>query len=123
MRVFHSPLDALRSYAHGKHAIALPVLADPEKQIYRAYGVHRGLRDAFAMFRPKSLGRVLEAYRNGLRPRLKDPIRDGMTGRPADFLIAADGKLLRMQRGRTFTDSLQPQALHGWLDDLKIGAG
>ncbi|MHC5065482.1 MAG: redoxin domain-containing protein, partial [Planctomycetota bacterium] len=49
VRIFHSPLEALRSYAEGEHAIELPVLADPEKQVYQAYGVHRGIRDVFAM--------------------------------------------------------------------------
>ncbi len=121
VRIFHSPVESLRSFGKGEHAVPFPVLADPEKQVYRAYAVHRGVADVLAMFKPSSLGRAWEAHRAGIRVRFRDSIRDGMTGRPADFLSDAEAKILRLHRGRTFTDSLRPDALHGWLDELRIG--
>ena len=120
VRVFHSPVESLASFAVGEHSVPFPVLADPNKKAYKAYGVGAGILDWLAMLKPSALRRSVAAARSGLRPSWRHALRDGMTSRPADFLIAPDGKLLRIHRGRDFTNSLPVDDALCWLDELGI---
>ena len=112
VRVFYSPRDSLAAFA----STPFPVLADPERRVYAAFAVRRGLR---ALLAPAAVRRVREARRLGLRPRWRDAIRDGFRGFPADFLIGSGGELLQVRYGSHFADSVVPEAVHQWLDEIE----
>ncbi len=113
VQVFHSPVEALADFVHGDHAVPFPVLGDPAKRAYAAWGVGGGL---LSLLRPSAWKRSRAAARQGHKPRWRDMLRDGIGVAPADFLIGPGGRLERVHYGRDFTDSLQPDAvLADWL--------
>ena len=113
VRVFHSPAPALRDHAVGPHALPFPVLADPEKRVYREYGIGSSW---LALLKPGALARIREARAHGLAPRWRDALRDGIGGTPADFLIGRDGKIVALHYGTHFADSTPPAAALAWID-------
>ncbi|WP_407688883.1 peroxiredoxin-like family protein [Mycobacterium sp. HUMS_1102779] len=102
---FHSPADALRGY---QALLPFAVVADPDKAIYREFGVETSLR---AVADPRSWSSALRGYRAMLDHR-GDPdyggvgSNDGTThlGLPADFLIDADGTVVALHYGRHADD-------------------
>ncbi len=113
VRIFHSPAEALRDHAFGPHALPFPVLADPQKRVYREYGIRGSL---LALFAPRALARIREARAHGIAPRWRDALRDGIGGSPADFLIGGDGKIVALHYGEHFADSIAPAAALAWID-------
>jgi peroxiredoxin len=94
--VFHAPVDELH-----KHVADLPfaVIADPDKKLYREFGVEKGLR---SLLNPKAWIPIIRAITRGLANR--DPLpagnpHGGRLGLPADFLIAPDGSILAAKHG------------------------
>ena len=112
VRVFHSPVEALRDYAEGERAVPFPVLADPRRRVYREYGIGGSWLD-FLRARG-ALGRVREATRQGLKPRWRDALRDGIGGSPADFLIDETGVLVRVHYGEHHADSITVEEALRW---------
>lgn len=119
VRVFHSPPEALRTFAEGPTAVPFPVVADPGRSAYRAYGISSSW---LALLRPGALARIREARAHGIKPRWRDALRDGIGGCPADFLVRADGRLLAVHYGRHFADSLTPAAALAWIDAAESAA-
>ncbi|MCK6444797.1 MAG: redoxin domain-containing protein [Planctomycetes bacterium] len=111
VRVFHSPVEALAHYVEAEPRVPFPVLADPTRRVYRAFGVRRGLA---ALLRPSGWRRAREAARAGLRPRWRDTFAHGISGFPADFLIGADGRIEQARYGANFTDSLTVDEALRW---------
>nr|WP_157032363.1 peroxiredoxin-like family protein [Kitasatospora cheerisanensis] len=103
--VFHSPAEELRP-----HAGTLPfaLVADPGQRLYRAYGVERGVR---ALLDPRAWPTILRAVlrsvplvlRGRERPPASRPL-GGRIGLPADFLLAADGRILAAHYGTHAAD-------------------
>jgi AhpC/TSA family len=98
--VFHSPVDELRA-----HAADLPfdVVADPDKRLYRRYGVESGLRSLLnPRVWPTIVRAVAVALPDVLRGRPAPSLRPagGRLGLPGDFLIAPDGRTIASRRGR-----------------------
>ena len=98
--VFHSPADELRSYAAD---LPFALVADPEKKLYREFGVESGRR---ALLDPRVWPVILRAVlRSALavvRRRESAPARTkpgGRLGLPADFLIAPDGTVVAQKYG------------------------
>jgi len=98
--VFHSPADELRV-----HTSDLPfdVIADPDKRLYREFGVEAGVR---SLLNPRAwgpvLGGVLLDLADVVRRRRSLPERTqegGRLGLPADFLIGSDGRVLDRKYG------------------------
>ncbi|WP_320774546.1 peroxiredoxin-like family protein [Streptomyces sp. CRN 30] len=98
--VFHSPPEELR-----EHVTDLPfaVVADPDKHLYREFGVESAPR---ALLDPRAWLPVARAVLSGawhvLRGRQRLPSRrqpNGRLGLPADFLIAPDGRVLAAHHG------------------------
>lgn len=103
--LFHSSELELREYA-----AQLPrcVVADPDMQLYRAFGVEAGAR---ALLDPRAYWPILRAVLHAsLRvARGQDTLRapraeNGRLGLPADFLIAPDGTLLAANYGQHADD-------------------
>lgn len=115
VRVFHSPVEALRGYAEGELALPFPILADPGREVYKSYGVGGSL---LALLRPPSFAHFRQAMRQGLRPRWRDARRDGIGGTPADFLIDPEGKIAKAHYGKSITDSLSPADALEWVEAL-----
>ncbi|WP_245658397.1 peroxiredoxin-like family protein [Microtetraspora malaysiensis] len=98
--VFHSSAEALRP-----HTAELPfeVVADPGKRLYREFGVESAPR---ALLDPRVWGRVvygvlrdLGPVLRGRRPSPSFAPEGGRLGLPADFLIAADGRVVAVKYG------------------------
>jgi hypothetical protein len=98
--VFHSPADELR-----EHAADLPfaVIADPEKRLYREFGVESGRR---ALLNPRVWPTIARAVLRSAvavaRGRERPPASaqpGGRLGLPADFLIAPNGRIAVEKHG------------------------
>jgi hypothetical protein len=91
--VFHSAADALRRY---QADLPFAVLADPDRKLYKEFGVESSIR---AVLHPDA---ILGAVRGLMRTRsLSGPLGLGEDhlGKPADFLIGPDGKVLARKYG------------------------
>lgn len=90
--VFHSAAEELRRY---QADLPFAVIADPERTLYREFGVESSIR---SVLHPK-------AWRAGARGmRWTTPggalgLREGHLGMPADFLIGPDGTVLACKYG------------------------
>lgn len=103
--VFHSRTAELR-----EHVADLPfdVIADPEKALYREFGVESG---ASALLHPKAWPAIFLAVSRALpdvlrrrRPAPPSKPEGGRLGLPGDFLIAPDGRVLASHLGRHVYD-------------------
>jgi len=97
--VFHSPAADLRPYVG---ELPFPVVADPGRRLYREFGVEaapRALLDPRAW--PAIVGGIAADLVRVLRRR--QPVvtgaHGGRLGLPADFLIAADGRMVAVKYG------------------------
>jgi hypothetical protein len=103
----------VRAYIHA-HRIAVPVLADPERRVYRAYGLGRG--PWWRMYGPRVLWGYLRRIPRGARVHLHgDTLQRG-----GDFVIAPDGSVLLAHVGRDPFDRPPVDALLG---AVRGGAG
>jgi peroxiredoxin len=98
--VFHSAADDLRPYTAD---LPFVVIADPDKRLYREFGVESSLR---ALFDPRAWPAILRGIMNSAVSIVRDeqavPSLDphgGRFGLPADFLIAPDGRVLARKYG------------------------
>ncbi|HEY0698336.1 MAG TPA: peroxiredoxin-like family protein [Micromonospora sp.] len=103
--VFHSPAAELREHVTG---LPFPVVADPERRLYREFGVESAPR---ALLDPRAWGPILRAVARStwaiLRRRERPPAvvpHGGRLGLPADFLIAPDGRILASRYGEHVYD-------------------
>lgn len=99
LAVFHSTADELRPYAG---ELPFPVIADPQKSLYREFGVESAPR---ALLDPRAWPAIVTGVAHDLVQVLRrrrpapPPVRGGRLGLPGDFLIAADGRLLAVKYG------------------------
>ncbi|MEV4491580.1 peroxiredoxin-like family protein [Micromonospora coxensis] len=103
--VFHSPADELREHTH---ELPFAVVADPDKRLYREFGVESSRR---SLLSPRAWLPILRAVAHSswglLRGRDRAPSRTqagGRLGLPADFLIASDGRVLAAKYGEHVYD-------------------
>jgi peroxiredoxin len=103
--VFHASPDELRA-----HASDLPfdVVADPDKVLYREFGVESSAR---AVLDPRAWGAILRGTSRSLVAILRGVERSpalrpqgGGLGLPADFLIARDGRVVASKYGEHADD-------------------
>jgi peroxiredoxin len=90
--VYHSPQASLLPY-QGKFPFA--VVADPEKKLYAQFGVGTSL---FALLDVRAWPAIFKGASATDKPK-GDP-EGGPLGRPADFLIGSDGKIMASHYGR-----------------------
>ncbi|XVU25085.1 peroxiredoxin-like family protein [Actinoplanes sp. CA-054009] len=112
--VFHSPAEELRQYD-----LPFAVIPDPEKKLYREYGVQASPR---SLLHPRAWVPVVRAIARSsvmvLRRRESRPAgtqEHGRLGLPADFLIAPDG--------RTVASKFGHHAYDQWSVDELLAAG
>jgi AhpC/TSA antioxidant enzyme len=93
--VFHSPAGELLPHVA---ELPFPVVADPDRRLYREFGVESRAR---ALADPRAWGAIVRGVLRDLGPVLRGrrpaPAarpHGGRLGLPADLLIAADGRVL-----------------------------
>ena len=112
---FHSSAESLRPY----HAeLPFPVVPDPERRWYRAFGVERSLRSVLDP-------RAWAAGVRGLVQAPSNPLvgEGGHLGLPADFLIAPDGRLLDVRYGTHADDQWELEELLERAERLRLTGG
>lgn len=98
--VFHSSAAELRKYTA---ELPLDVIADPERKLYREFGVETSPR---ALLDPRGWPAILrgvahDAYATLRHKQSAPPAKPegGSLGLPADFLISPDGRVLAAKHG------------------------
>jgi peroxiredoxin len=109
--VFHSRAETMREF---QGRLPFAAVADPQRLLYAEFGV--GMMNPLVALDPRS-------WRAAARALSRAPSLHGAMGRgerhrgqPADFLIAADGRILAARHGRRVDD-------HWSVDDLLGLAG
>ncbi len=103
--IFHSTQKELLKYASN---LPFHVIADPQKKLYKAWGVKSSLRSVLSIsaivpiFR--SVGNSLLQFLRGKQPLPQLRPKGGSLGLPADFLIATDGRMVDCKYGRHADD-------------------
>jgi peroxiredoxin len=90
--VYHSPQSSLLPY-QGNFPFA--VIADPQKELYAQFGVGTSM---FAILDVRAWPAIIKGATASDKPK-GDP-EGGPFGRPADFLISPDGKVVASHYGR-----------------------
>lgn len=115
--IFHSSAQALRPYTS---ELPFAVVADPDKHLYREFGVESAAR---ALLSPRAwmpIARAVAASLWGIarHGRRMPPLRPegGSLGLPADFLIAPDRRVVASHYGQHANDQWS-------VDDLLALAG
>lgn len=111
--VFHSSAEELRAF--GAHELPFPVIADPGKRLYAAFGV-RSARAALTDPRVwlailRGIGATLWLTLRGKTPLRVPSAAGGRLGLPADFLIASDGRIIACKYGEHAFDQWSPDEL------------
>lgn len=112
--LFHSSAEELRTYAED---LPLPVVADPDKRLYTEFGVESARR---ALLGPRAWLPIARAVLHSVwsivrHKRPVPPLKPdgGRFGLPADFLLAADGRVLAAHYGKHVDDQWSVDELLG----------
>jgi len=108
--VFQSAPDRIRSYV-GKQDDSLPILPDPEGQLYSAYGIEAS-RAAVLRAALTRLGEAATALAKGFVP---GDIDSDATTIPADFVVDEHGILRIAYYGRDIGDHLPVSRIESFL--------
>jgi thioredoxin-dependent peroxiredoxin len=109
--VFQSPEESIRQYA-GKQNPPFPIIPDPARELYRAYGVEPSWPGFLkGMFRA---GPFLSALTKGFLPGKVE----GETAMiPADFLIGPDLVVRSAYYGKDISDHIPLADVEAWLKE------
>jgi peroxiredoxin len=104
--VFHSTAAELAKH---QAELPFPLIADPERELYRRLGVQRRPSSVLSTraLRASIAGLTVGALRAALKPT------GGRLGLPADFLIAPDGRVAALKYGRHAYDQWTVDELLG----------
>src|SRR5215831_2728534 len=98
--LFHSP--AAKVEESHREATPFALVPDPDKRIFRAFGVEIGWA---GMFSPTVMRDYMRALAAGFPPGMLTS-DGGVTGNPADFIVDADGRIAFAHYGKHYADSL-----------------
>jgi peroxiredoxin len=101
MVVFHSSADTMREF---QSELPFAVIADPEKKLYAEFGVESSPKAVLSLKSQMAAmqGMASQIKRAGLKTTLG--VGERLTGLPADFLIAPDGRVLASKYGANAND-------------------
>jgi peroxiredoxin Q/BCP len=108
--VFQSPGEKILQYA-GKQQPPFAIIPDPQRLLYRRYGVESswsGMLRAFAIRLPE----VVKAIASGFLP---GSVEGDVHRVPADFIVDEEGKLLATFYGKDIGDHLPLDTLENYL--------
>ncbi|WP_203335466.1 peroxiredoxin-like family protein [Nocardioides limicola] len=91
--VFHSAAPELRKYLD---EFPFDVIADPDRALYREFGVEPSLR---AVLHPRAVGKAIRGLGQGASVRGALGMGEGHFGRPADLLVAPSGLIVAAKYG------------------------
>jgi hypothetical protein len=99
--IFHSTREELRHY---ESHLPMAVIADPDKALYREFGVESGLRAEMNprlwLYFPRILWMAISSlFRGQHRLMMRAKPTGGVLGLPADVLIGIDGRVLAIKYG------------------------
>jgi peroxiredoxin len=98
--VFHSSADDLRRYADD---LPFAVVGDPERELYREFGVETAARSLLhpGAWGPelRALGKAVAGIARRRQPAPPLVMQGGPLGLPADVLVAGDGRVLASKYG------------------------
>ncbi len=107
---FQSPQASIAKYV-GRQDVPFPIVADPEREVYRQYGVESSWA-GFFMAGVTKLPHLIKASLKGFLPGKME----GKTALvPADFLIGPDLKIEVVYYGHDIGDHLPMEAIDAWL--------
>ena len=99
--VFHSTVAELSKF---EAELPFPLIADPERELYRRLGVDRGPRSLVSMraLRAAMAGEAAAIRHRSTTRGALGPVKPtgGRFGLPAEFLIAPDGRIAALKYGR-----------------------
>ena len=102
LAVFQSPKEKIASYV-GRQALNFPILPDPQKNLYRLYGLKKswfGMLKAMLLHIPRIIKSVII---KGFYP---GSMENGANQMPADFLISPKGEILIAFYGTDISEHL-----------------
>ena len=99
--LFHSSADALRRY---QADMPFAVVADPDRRLYREFGVENSLRGIFTREVARAVGRGVLQMRSARQLAGSLGPTENHLSMPADFLIAPDGAVLARKYGEHADD-------------------
>ena len=106
---YHSPPDKLAMSQ--REAAPFDLIPDPDKVVFKAYGVERGLR---GMVSPAVMRDYVKALVQGYPAGMLTQ-DGGITGNPADFIVDANGRVAYAHYGSQYADSLTaPDVVEVW---------
>ncbi len=101
--IFHSSAEDMAPY---QGALPFPAIPDPERSLYRRFGVEK--RSLAAVLHPKAMwAGMVGTFRTRSNPLGKGE----HLGLPADFLLDQEGTVLHAQYGTHASDHLEVDAL------------
>jgi len=107
--VFESPVERLLETV-ASQPIPFPVIPDPERALYRLYGVTASWLGYLAG--TLRLRTVRDAFKRGFYPGKSD---GAISQLPAEFLIGPDLTIERAYYGKDIGDHLPLEEIDGWL--------
>ncbi len=109
--VFDNPKESFESHLlTGKiQEIEIPLISDPQKEIYRAYHTHSSV---FAVFKPIVLVKAIKALISGAR---QGKITGELGQIPAHILIQEDGAVYHAHYGKNVADNISWSVIEKFL--------
>jgi peroxiredoxin len=101
--VTFTPPATIAAYL-ARRPLPLPIVSDPGREAYRAFGLKR--TNAFAFFKPRVLGKFIRQILQG--GRVQRPVDKDVLQLGGDFLFDADGRLVWSWRSQDATDRPTP---------------
>ncbi len=112
--VFHSPKSSILKNV-GKQNPTFPIIPDPQKKLYKLYGVEKSVLGLVAGVR--RMGDFIESARKGF---FKIAPENGMHSMPADFLIDENGVIVEAYYGKDLGDHLPFEQIENWLENKNV---
>ncbi len=103
--VFHSEASLLLEY---QGDLPFDVIADPEKALYREFGVESSIR---SVLHPKAAAASMKGLAHGASVKGTLTAREDHFSMPADFLISPEGTVLAVKYGRHADDQWSVEEL------------
>lgn len=108
--VMQSSPERIATYAEKRKA-PFPIIADPERKLYKLYGVTPSLK---AMFHARVFGTAFKAMFAGILPGVPDT---PLAMVPADFLIDPEGMVWSSYYGQAVSDHIPFETVEEFIAD------
>ncbi len=109
---FESPAASIRKYM-GKHDVPFPIIPDPQRQIYKQFGVESSVGRFFKSFVTKAAA-LINAMARGYIPGIPE---NDIAMLPADFLIGPDLTIVAAYYGDDIGDHMPFEQIETFLKE------